>query len=232
MADNEQLMSAVARLVLLPDAYGRSGVLLQLMGTATEVLGLSGAAVTLIEDGHCEVAGATPDGFREVEAAQRDCERGPGMEALRRGESVAVEDVREHRGRWPEYATAAARHGISAVAEIPMQLGDIQVGALGLFAPRPRHWTEGELSVGRLLAGMAAGHLLTADKLQRQQRLTDQLQHALTSRIVVEQAKGVIAGAQRITPEAAYELIRGHARRRRVGVHEVARAIVELGLRL
>ncbi|MGF6888215.1 AmiR/NasT family two-component response regulator [Nocardia sp. GAS34] len=58
------------------------------------------------------------------------------------------------------------------------------------------------------------------------------LQHALSSRIVVEQAKGVVAGARRITPEAAYTLIRGHARQRRIGVHEVAWAIVELGLRL
>ncbi|MBF6328161.1 GAF and ANTAR domain-containing protein [Nocardia transvalensis] len=232
MADSEQLVSAVARLVLLPDAYGTAGVLLQLMGTATEVLELTGAAVTLVEDGQCEVAGATPDVLREVEAAQRDCARGPGMEALRSGESVAVADVRRHWNEWPEYTDAAVRHGVSAVAEIPMQLGQTQVGALGLFAPAPREWTAVELSVGALLAGMAAGHLLTADKLRRQQRLTDQLQHALTSRIVVEQAKGVIAGARRITPEAAFELIRGHARRRRVNVHEVARAIVELGLRL
>ncbi len=232
MADNEQLVSAVARLVLLPDAYGRSGVLLQLMNTATETLGLAGAAVTLVEDGHCEVAGATLDALCEIEAAQCDCRCGPGLEALRRGESVAIADVRDYRTEWPEYTSVAVRHGVSAVAQIPMQLGDTRVGALGLFAPRPRQWSAAELSVGALLAGMAAGHLLTAEKLQRQQQLTDQLQHALSSRIVVEQAKGVIAGAHRITPEAAYELIRGHARRRRVGVHEVARAIVELGLRL
>ncbi|MFI5783472.1 GAF and ANTAR domain-containing protein [Nocardia sp. NPDC051570] len=232
MADNEQLVSAVARLVLLPDAHARADVLRQLMGTATEVLGLAGAAVTLVEDGRCEVAGATPEGLREVEAAQRDCDRGPGVEALRRGESVAVADLRAHCHEWPEYTSIAVRHGISAVAQIPMRLDDTHVGALGLFASRPRQWTAADLSVGAALAGMAAGHLLTADKLQRQQRLTDQLQHALSSRIVVEQAKGLVAGAHHIAPEAAFELIRGHARRRRVGVHEVARAIVELGLRL
>ncbi|GAB2697409.1 GAF and ANTAR domain-containing protein [Nocardia thraciensis] len=233
MSDGESLVSALARLVMvLPDAQDRSGALRQLMGTATDVLDLAGAAVTLVAGERCEVAGAIPDDLSEVEVAQQGCDRGPGMDAMRAGEPVAVADVRRHWGRWPEYTSAAVRHGMSAMVEIPLQLGTTRLGALGLYSFTLREWTAEELSVGTLLAGLAAGHLQTTDRLRRQQRLTDQLQHALTSRIVVEQAKGVIAGARRIGPDAAYEVIRMHARRHRVGVHEVARAIVELGLRL
>jgi hypothetical protein len=233
MSDSEQLVSALARLALLsPEAEDRAGLLQQLIGTATELLALAGAAVTLVMDGRREVAGATPGELRDVEVVQQDCERGPGVDALRNGEAVAVPDVRLHRSRWPEYAGAAVRYGLPAMVAIPMQLGSARVGALGLYASAPRAWTGADLSVGALLAGMAAGHLVTADRLRHQRQLTDQLQHALTSRIVVEQAKGVIAGTRRTTPEAAYELIRGHARRNRVSVHEVARAIVALGLRL
>ncbi len=232
MSENEERVGALSRLALLvPGEHDTTGVLLQLMNTATDVLNVAGAAVTLVADGHSEVAGATVDLLAEVEGAQHDHSRGPGVDALRRGESVAVPDVRAHWVRWPEYITVALRHGVSAVAQIPMRLGGEQVGALGLFTDRPRAWTGEDLSMAALLAGMAAGHLITADALRRQQELAEQLQHALSSRIVVEQAKGVLAGTHNITPEAAYELIRGHARRRRIGVHEVARAIVELGLR-
>ncbi|WP_280266156.1 GAF and ANTAR domain-containing protein [Nocardia wallacei] len=233
MSDGESVVSALARLVVvLPDVPDRSGALLRLMGTATDVLDLAGAAVILLADGRCEVAGAIPEELSEVAVTQQDCARGPGVDAMRDGEPVAVADVRRDWGRWPEYASAAVRHGMSAMVEIPMQLGETRLGALGLYSPVRREWTAEDLSIGTLLAGLAAGHLLTADRLHRQQRLTDQLQHALTSRIVVEQAKGVIAGARRIGPDAAYEVIRTHARQHRVGVHEVARAIVELGLRL
>jgi GAF domain-containing protein len=232
MSKVEQRVGAVARLALLgPGEQDTAGVLVQLMNTATEVLDVAGAAVTLVEDGHCEVAAATLDLLAEVEGAQRDYARGPGVDALRLGESVAVPDVRVHWVRWPEYITVALRHGVYAVAQIPMRLGGEQVGALGLFTQRPREWSGEDLSMAALLAGMAAGHLLTADALRAQRQRAEQLQHALSSRIVVEQAKGVLAGARQITPDAAYQLIRGHARRRRIGVHEVARAIVELGLR-
>ncbi|MBF6170762.1 GAF and ANTAR domain-containing protein [Nocardia blacklockiae] len=233
MSDGDALVPALGRLVSrLPEAPNRSDALSELMGTATDVLALSGAAVTLVEDGRCEVAGALPGELMEVAAAQQDCARGPGLDALRQGTPVAVPDVHRHRERWPEYTGAAVRHGVSAVVELPLQLGAVRLGVLGLYAPAPREWTAADLSLGALLAGLAANHLLTTDRLRRQQQLTDQLQHALDSRIVVEQAKGVIAGARRIGPDAAYDLIRTHARRHRIGVHEVARGIVELGLRL
>jgi AmiR/NasT family two-component response regulator len=79
---------------------------------------------------------------------------------------------------------------------------------------------------------MATGHIVNASVLRRQRRLTEQLQHALDSRIVVEQAKGVIANARQTTPEVAFELIRTHARKNRATVQAVARGIIDLGMRL
>ncbi|MBB5916437.1 hypothetical protein BJY24_005349 [Nocardia transvalensis] len=233
MSDGDTLVPALARLVLrLPAAPDRSDALSELIHTATDVLPVSGAAVTLLEDDRYEVAGAVPEELAEVEVVQQVAARGPLVDALRGGEPVAVTDARRCGDRWPEYSSAAAHYGVPAVAAMPLRLGEARLGVLSLYAAAPHDWTPQDLSLGALLAGLTAGHLLTADRLRRQQRLTDQLQHALSARILVEQAKGVIAGARHIAPEAAYELIRAHARRNRVRVHEVARAIVELGLRL
>ncbi|MEC3916307.1 ANTAR domain-containing protein [Nocardia sp. CDC160] len=113
-----------------------------------------------------------------------------------------------------------------------MRLDETEAGVLSLYSRDPRHWTGRDLSVATLLAGMATGHIVTANLVQRHRRVTEQLQHALTTRIVVEQAKGVIAHAHRTTPDAAFQLIRAHARRNRVTVHAVAHGIVELGLRI
>ncbi|MCP2316937.1 GAF domain-containing protein [Nocardia amikacinitolerans] len=233
MSDSELLVTALSGLVgLLPEPGDLTEPLHRLIDSATDALDLAGCAVLLVADGSSGVVTATPAALADVALSQRSSARGPALDALRHGEPVAVADVRERHSSWPEYTSVAARHGVRAVAEIPMRSGTTTVGALGMYAYDPREWTEPELSVGALLAGIAAGHILTAERLRAQQRLTEQLQHALDSRVLVEQAKGVIANARSTTPQAAYELIRAHARRHRVSVHAVAGGIVELGLRI
>ncbi|WP_431969470.1 ANTAR domain-containing protein [Nocardia sp. bgisy134] len=233
MSDSEQLVTALSGIVgLLPEPGDVVEPLHRVIDSATDALDLAGCAVLLVAGGHSSVVTATPAALADVALSQRSSERGPAVDALRHGEPVAVADVRERHEAWPEYTSVAVRHGVRAVAEIPMRSGVTMVGALGMYAYHPRQWTEPELSVGALLASLAAGHILTAERLRAQQRLAEQLQHALDSRVLVEQAKGVLANARNTTPQAAYELIRAHARRHRVSVHAVAGGIVELGLRI
>lgn len=237
VADNEVLVAA--RLAELLPAIGDTAEMVrQLMHSATAALDLAGCTVmlmpdeTLTADEQTRFAAAAPEDFVEIELCQHSSERGPSVDAFRTGAPIAVDDIGRRRARWPEFSAEAVRHGVVSLAEIPMRVGGTTVGTLGLYGPTPRVWTARDLSVGALLASMATGHILNANVLRRQQRLTAQLQQALDSRIVIEQAKGVIANARRTTPEAAFELIRTHARKNRIAVQAVAKGIVELGLRI
>ncbi|MFD0363313.1 ANTAR domain-containing protein [Nocardia sp. GCM10030253] len=233
MSDSEVLVAAVSRLADVLGPFGEtSRMVQQLMDSATDVLDLAGCTVTLAPDGQERFTAAMPEALMDVELCQHSSERGPSVEVLRRGEPIAVTEIGSCRALWPEFCSEAVRQGVSAVAEIPMRLGETKVGVLGMYAREPRHWTERDLSVGGLLASMATGHIVNSTVIRRQEQLTRQLTHALDTRIIVEQAKGVLANAGRMTPDAAYELIRAHARTNRVPVHAVAKAIVELGLRI
>lgn len=239
VSDNEVLVAAAARLAeLLPVIGDTAEMVRQLMNSAIVALDLVGCTVMLMPDEaltpdeRSRMAAAAPEELTAMELCQHRSERGPSVDAFRSGKPIAIDDIGRYGERWPEFAAEAVRHGLSSLAEIPMRVGETTVGALGLYGPSPRVWTDQDLSVGGLLASMATGHIVNSNVLREQQRLTAQLQHALDSRIVIEQAKGVIANARRTTPEVAFELIRTHARKNRVAVHAVAKGIVELGLRV
>ncbi|MEV6428066.1 GAF and ANTAR domain-containing protein [Nocardia sp. NPDC051463] len=232
MSDSQVLVAAVSRLADAVAVVGEtSWMVRQLMDSAADALDLAGCTVTLAQDGAERFTAATPDALLEVELCQHRTGRGPCVAVLRHGEPVAVTDI-GGRAVWPEFGAEAVRQQVSSVAAVPMRSGDSTVGALCMYTREPRDWTEQDLSVGGLLASMAAGHIVQSAVIRRQQQLTEQLTHALDTRIIVEQAKGVLANARRTTPEAAYELIRAHARTNRVPVQAVAKAIVELGIRI
>jgi GAF domain-containing protein len=133
---------------------------------------------------------------------------------------------------WPEFAEAARRLGVAGVAGIPMRLADQTVGALDLYAAEPREWSDTDLSVARVLADAATSYIVNASSLRQQQQLNEQLQQALDSRIIIEQAKGITAQHDDITVEAAYERMRRHARDHNGTLRMVAEAIVNVGLRV
>lgn len=234
VSDSELLVAVLARFArLLPAAHELPDILDELMRSAIDVLEPGGVTVALspeLRGDRSELFGGIPEDLLDLEVCQRDYARGPGVVAYACGAPVTVTDIGSYGDMWPEYTSLAGRHRISSVAAVPMRLDDTEAGVLSLYSRDQRQWTGKDLSVATLLAGMATGHIVTANLVQRHQRVTEQLQHALTTRIVVEQAKGVIAHAHHTTPDAAFELIRAHARRNRVTVHAVAHGIVELGL--
>ncbi|NNH69522.1 GAF and ANTAR domain-containing protein [Nocardia uniformis] len=233
MSDSELLVAVLARFArLLPTARELPELLDELLRGAVEVLEPDGATVTLCLPQQPEYFGGIPEKLLELEACQWDCALGPAVVAHSCGNAMTVTDIAHYGDMWPEFADLAGQHGLSSVAAVPMRVEHTETGVLSLYSRQPRQWTERDLSVAALLAGMAAGHIVTVDVVRQHQRVAEQLRHALTTRIVVEQAKGVIAHAHHTTPDAAFELIRTHARRNRVTVHAVARGIVELGLRI
>ena len=156
----------------------------------------------------------------------------PCRDAYRSGEVVTVTDVRQEATRWPEFSASAARLSIAGVAAVPMRLADTIIGALNLYSAEPRPWSDEDMAVAAVLADVATSYVVNASKLRQQQQLSEQLQGALESRIVIEQAKGIIAQQNSVTIDAAYQLMRSHARNNNASLRAVAEAIVTVGLKV
>jgi AmiR/NasT family two-component response regulator len=117
-----------------------------------------------------------------------------------------------------------------AVAGIPMGLDDRRLGALNIYASTTRVWTVDELDAAQVFADMATSYLLNSTERERAEQVQTQLREALESRIVIEQAKGMLAATYGVSVDAAFERLRRHARSHGAPLREVANAVVHLGL--
>ncbi len=197
----------------------------------TALLGLTGAGVSVLESGLIRFAAATGDRAAALERVQEAEQAGPGVDACRTGMAVTVTDLPQTSRGWSRYQQAARDAGIAAVASVPMCHRDESIGALDLYSASQRDWSPADLGVIGILADMATGYLVHARELDRQERINEQLREALDSRIVIEQAKGVLAAERRISVDEAFEVLRRHARRHSTSLRSVAEAVVSLGLR-
>jgi GAF domain-containing protein len=218
--------------VVLPARYDLEASLSELTESVTEVLGLSGSGVIMAEDGRLRFVTAVSQASGELERNQEQHQAGPCRDAYETGEVVRVTDVRQESQRWPLFATAATRLGVAGVAGIPMRLADEIIGALNLYSPEPREWSDGDIAVAAVLADVATSYVVNASKLRQQEQLSEQLQEALESRVVIEQAKGITAYKNAVSVDQAYQRMRGHARSNNASLRMVAEAIVAVGLQV
>ena len=223
-------LSAFAR--ALPSGYDVEVVLGDLTDSVSAVLALSGAGVSLAEAGRLRLVTAAGAAFEELERVQEDTQRGPCRDAFDSGAVVSCADVRSADDRWPEYAAAARRLDVAAVAGVPMRLADQTIGALNIFDAAPREWSAADLAAVGVLADVATSYLVNASTLRQQQQLNEQLTSALESRVVLEQAKGMTARDSGVSVDEAYHRIRRHARSHNTSLRAIAEAVVNLGLRV
>jgi GAF domain-containing protein len=225
-----QTLSRFAR--VLPAHYDVETALAELTESVTGVLGLCGSGVTMLEDGRLRFVTAVSEASGELERIQEEEQSGPCQDAYDTGEVVRVTDVRVETVKWPASAAAAKRLGVAGVAGIPMRLAGQIIGALNLYSAEPREWSEEDLAVAAVLADVATSYVINASKIRQQQQLSEQLQHALESRVVIEQAKGITAQQNAVSVDQAYHLMRGHARSNNASIRAVAEAIVAVGLQV
>ena len=217
----------------LPSEYDVEHVLTELTESVTGILGLAGSGVTVLQDdGRLSFMTAVGSRYAEMERAQEQYQQGPCRDAVDTARVVSVTDVRQKTGRWEEYVQTARRLGVAGVAGIPMRLGNRVVGALDLYADEPRDWSQEDLDVATVLADVATGYIVNASKVEQLEQLNGQLQQALSSRVLLEQAKGIIAEHHGITVDAAFTVMRKHARDHNTGLRAVAQSVVEDGLRM
>jgi len=234
MYDRPLFIQTLSRFaVVLPAHYDLEAALSELAESVTQVLNLSGSGVTMADDeGRLRFVTAVSQASGELERNQEEQQAGPCRDAYDTGQVVRVTDVRLESARWPQFSAAATSLNVAGVAGIPMRLADQVIGALNLYAPQPREWSDEDLAVAGVLADVATSYVVNASKLRQQEQLSEQLQQALESRVIIEQAKGIISQKNAVTINQAYDVMRTHARNNNASLRTVAEAIVTVGLRV
>jgi GAF domain-containing protein len=192
------------------------------------MLGASAAGVLLADrDGQLRVMAASDEQVRLLELFQLQNDEGPCLECCRTGTPVIVPDLSAETVRWPRFAVAVQRSGFTAVQALPMRLRDEVVGALNLFHATPGPFDPADILVAQALADVATISLLQQRSTQRSTILNEQLQTALNSRVLIEQAKGKLAERQGVDMEQAFTALRGYARSHNRRLSDVARAFID-----
>jgi GAF domain-containing protein len=192
-----------------------------------QLLGISAAGL-LLTDGHdmLQLVAASSERTRLLELFQLQTDQGPCVDCFRTGQPVSVADL-PSAGRWPRFTAAAAEVGFAAVHAVPMRLRTEVIGALNFFDTSPGALDEGKLRVGQALADVATIGLLQQRAIRHGDVLTEQLQTALNSRILIEQAKGVLAERLHLDVADAFAMLRGGARSQNRRLSELAQAVVD-----
>ena len=230
MPNPERLLDSLERFAsALTSGYGIGDVLHNLTEEMAEVLNLRGAGVTLVHDGQQRFVTAADEAIATLERVQESFQKGPCIDAVASSAPVAVPDIAEGEAsnRWPDYTIAAKHTGVRAVAGIPMLAEGAAIGAVNLYDSQPRNWSAEDLRVATIFASIATGYLAHASSARQQQRTAEQLEQALNTRLIIEQAKGVLATQRETTVDEAFKRLRTYAREHNARIHDVSRAVVK-----
>lgn len=191
-----------------------------------ELLGATAAGILLADsDGTLRVIGASNEQAQVLELMQLQNDEGPCLDCYRTGRVVSNSDLLA-ASPWPDFAAVSVAAGYFSVCAIPMQLRDFTMGCLNLFMPASVALPDDDVALARALAHVAS-IAIAQDEMTRKSavRETD-LQHALHSRIVIEQAKGMIAAQSRVDMDTAFNGLRSYARRNNQLLTEVATEVI------
>lgn len=231
--DDEALRDAVSSFArAVASSYELGDALYRVTDDSLRVLGCAGAGVLVADpEGRLRFVTATEQSVVRIEEEQADAQQGPCFEAYDSATPVVTVDL-EQETRWARYRRTALEAGFRAVAGIPMRVGEVRIGAMNLYHRVPHEWSQEELQVAQVLGDMASGYIANHRTLSASRRLTDQLQAALDSRVVIEQAKGVIAASHGTDVGDAFEHLRRQARSQGRKLHDMARDVVERRIEL
>jgi hypothetical protein len=170
--------------------------------------------------------GASDESARLLELVQLQVAAGPCLDCFRSGEQVSTTDLASAQDRWPAFAPYATSAGFRSVHAFPMRVRSRVLGAVNVFGRDGTPLAHDQVRIIQALADVATVALIQEQTLRRAELLTGQLQTALDSRVLIEQAKGAVAGALGVSVEEAFERIRDHSRRERTPLTDFARGLV------
>ena len=199
----------------------------RLVVAALEILPPVAAAAVMLDDGGKAVVLASSDHkVQTLELHQLQAHEGPCLECIRTGRVVESVDLSREQ-RWPAFVPAALAMGFQSVTAVPVRPGSTVIGALPLLCERPGALGPEDLHLAEAMAAVA-GYVITNRRAEQRQHLhAEQLQHALDSRVIIEQAKGMLASHHAINLEAAFERLRAYCRSHNRKLTEVAAEVVD-----
>ncbi len=227
---------AAAALVRLVNAlvgdFDVIDMLTVLASRSVELLGAAATGILLADsDGTLRVIGSSTDQAHLLELLQVQNEEGPCLDSCRTGQVVTHPDLTED-SPWPRFAAVSVAQGYPAVCAVPLRLQDFRLGCLNLFMSEAGALPDSDVELAQALADVASIAIMQ-DQLARDSAVREaQLQHALDSRIVIEQAKGMIAAHHDVSMDEAFARLRSHARNNNLRVTDVATALIDGSLSL
>nr|WSY54631.1 GAF and ANTAR domain-containing protein [Streptomyces sp. NBC_00886] len=218
----------------LTETFDTGDYLRRLSDHCVELLPARAAGIMLIDGGEgVSLAGSSHREEMALDLLAAQHGDGPCLESYGSGRPVPPVSisVAHAAARWPEFTERALRHGIVATFAVPVRRRETLLGALNVFLPTlPNGAPDGsrwELLVAQALADAAALGLQNHRTYAQFRSLAGQLQEALSSRVRIEQAKGILAERWQVGTDEAFIVLRGHARRHRLPLDRVARAVIE-----
>jgi GAF domain-containing protein len=203
-------------------------VLTVLTDCSVNVLNFEAAGIMLVgPEGDLRVMASSSEAMRTLELFELQSQEGPCLDCFRTGTPVVNQELARASARWPRFAPEALAAGFNSVHALPMRLRGSVIGALNLF-----HRDTGEMRQADIEAAQAVADIATIAILQHRatleaQVLNEQLNLALNSRIVIEQAKGMLAERQDVKMEQAFAVLRNHARNHKLRLIDVAQGVID-----
>jgi GAF domain-containing protein len=169
---------------------------------------------------------SSSEAMRALELFELQSEEGPCLDCYRTGKAVVNQDLATVNARWPRFAPQALAAGFGSVHALPMRLGGTVIGALNLFHAEVGEMHQADIGAAQALADIATIAILQQRATLDAQVVTQLRQHALNSRIVIEQAKGFVAERAGLDMEQAFMALRNHARHHNLRLVVVAEDII------
>ena len=198
-----------------------------LVHSCVDVLGATAVGL-LLADEHDElsVVATTSERSRLVELMQLSSGAGPCLDCFATGAVVSVPDIAESGASWPAFRSEAIEQGLLSVHAIPMRLRGTVIGALNIFGDEPGALSPEDVSVAQGLADIATIGILHEREMRESTIARDQLQYALDSRVVIEQAKGVLSQLHDVEMDVAFRTLRSYARSHSLSLRSVSEQVV------
>ncbi len=212
----------------LVDDYDVVDLLTGLADRCVSLLDVSAAGVMLASpEGSLGLVASSSEAMRLLELFELQTQEGPCLDAFRTGQSVGHENLQAGSGRWPSFSAAALQAGFASALALPLRLREATLGALNLLRVTRAPMDEADVIVARAFADLATLSIIQHRTAAESQRLNEQLSAALTSRVVIEQAKGVIAERADVDLAEAFSRLRSYARNHNRRLTDVARAAID-----
>lgn len=202
-------------------------LLTRLADRCVEVLGGGAAGIMLAApSGDLRVMASSSGAMRMLELFELQAQEGPCLDCFRTGQPVASHDLASTDTPWPRFAPEAYAAGFRSVQALPMRLRGTVIGALNLFHVEPAEVREADVEAGQAMADIATIAILQHRAALEAQLVNEQLNHALNTRIVIEQAKGMVAERASLDMEQAFSRLRNHARNHNLRLGDVAQQVI------